>query len=138
MLKRSLLIVLIMAKVISVVAQHNEQSAAFYLQKSRTQKTVAFVTAGTSLAALVQGIILLGQARPGWEQSDFPNTITGTGLVVIGTSLAFASIVLFSSSHANRKRYQKLELVINKPVSINTGSSISVMPYSVGINWPIR
>ncbi|MBP7558100.1 MAG: hypothetical protein KA821_17620 [Chitinophagaceae bacterium] len=109
-----------------------------YLLKSRKQQKAAVITAGCSVAVFLPGVIMLNNVEPGWERLDWGKALGGTALVAVGTGLAITSAVLFIASGNNRKRAESVSVFINRPVSVNMGRAVTVLPYSVGVTIAVK
>ena len=109
-----------------------------YLPKSRKQQKAAIITASCSVSALLPGIITLSNVEPGWERVDWGKALGGTALVAVGSCLAITSAVLFIASGNNRKRADRTGVFISRPVSVNIGRAVTVLPYSVGVTIAIK
>jgi hypothetical protein len=113
-------------------------SAEEYLAKSKRQRTTAQITLGCGAVSLLSGTILLANTKPGWENVNWSNALTGTGLVLVGVGCTTASLILFSSSKRNKRKAGKLNVWINKPIEVNTVFVKTYLPHTVGISWYIR
>jgi hypothetical protein len=109
-----------------------------YLAKSNRQRTAAQITLGCGAISLLSGTIILANTKPGWENVNWSNALTGTGLVLIGAGCTTASLILFSSSKRNKRKAEKLNVWINRPIEINTVFVKTYLPHTVGISWSIR
>lgn len=105
---------------------------------SRKQQKAAIITASCSVAALLPGVIMLSNVEPGWERVDWGKALGGTALVAVGSGLAITSAVLFIASGNNRRRAERAGIFINRPVSVNIGRAVTVLPYSVGVTLAIK
>ncbi|MCY1553197.1 hypothetical protein D9M68_896550 [compost metagenome] len=74
----------------------------------------------------------------GWEHVNWNKALGGSALVIVGTGLAISSAILFMSSGKNRKKAERGRVFINRPIPVNMGRAVIVLPYSVGITVPVR
>ncbi len=78
-----------------------------YLQKSRAQKTTAFIFLGLGTASIITGAMMMGTAK---NNAPFPipptdeKTYDGAGLIVLGMLVDLASIPFFISSSNNKDK----------------------------------
>lgn len=122
----------------AMAQQPSLYTADDYLAKSKRQRTTAQITLGCGAVSLLSGTILLANTKPGWENVNWSNALTGTGLVLIGVGCTTASLILFSSSKRIKRKAEKLNVWINKPIEINTVFVKTYLPHTVGISWSIR
>jgi hypothetical protein len=84
-----------------------------YLQKSKNQKTTAFVFLGVGTATLVTGCIMMGTAKNNTLPVPFPTdekTYDGAGLILLGALVDLASIPFFVSSSKNKAKAMSVSI----------------------------
>ncbi|MFT3677512.1 MAG: hypothetical protein QM781_16595 [Chitinophagaceae bacterium] len=138
MIRKLFMLPAFLAIVFFAAGQSNSDVADCYLLKSRKQHRAAVITLSCSAATLIPGVIVLSNIQPGWEYVNWNKALGGTALVAAGTGLAISSAVLFIASAKNRNRAQKARVFVNRPVSVSMGRTVTILPYSVGIVFPIR
>ena len=114
------------------------QPAIDHLQKSKNQKTAAFITLGVGAATFIPGIIILSSQEVGWNRTNWNNVLSGTGLTIVGVGCLTASTILFIASNRNKRKADPVISFINKPVEINTGVFVKRLPYSIGMSIALR
>jgi hypothetical protein len=77
----------------------NIKDADYYMQKSRNQKSSAWVCLGFG-AAMIAGGNLMGNSKT----SSFDDAAMGAGIGVVGVISALYSLRLFAASSNNKKR----------------------------------
>lgn len=138
MIRKLCLLLVILVAGLSATGQADTDLADYYLLKSRKQRKAAIITLSCSGATLLPGLILLSDVQPGWEHVNWNKALGGSALVIVGTGLAISSAILFMSSGKNRKKAERGRVFINRPIPVNMGRAVIVLPYSVGITVPVR
>lgn len=138
MIRKLFILLAFLGTVFYAIGQSNSDMTDYYLFKSRKQHKAAVITLSCSAATLIPGVIILSNVKPGWEHVNWNKALGGATLVAVGTGLAISSVVLFISSAKNRNRAERASVLINRPVSVNMGRSVTVLPYSVGVVFPLR
>ena len=103
----------------------NATSKEYYLKKSKTQKTIAWVMAGAGAALITTGLII----GTNYAESNNPlNAIDKSAgpviLIVTGSASALGSIPLFISSAKNKKRAASVSL-LNQHILMPQQNSIA-------------
>jgi hypothetical protein len=137
-MKKTMIVSLMIVLSLACFSQRNVMTGDFYLQKSKNQKTAAYITLGCGAATMIPGLILLNQTEPGWEHVDWNKALGGSALVIAGAGFLTSSIILFAASARNKRKARMVSVYINKPVLVNTGAWKKTLPYSIGITIPIR
>jgi hypothetical protein len=117
-MKVLLLILIVFVSIAKTYCQNAEAPALskdYYLQKSKTQKTVAWVLAGSGTGMMITGAIINGSQNMGNMVGAFigetpTNENKGLWLCYVGSAAAITSIPLFISSHKNKKRAASVAL----------------------------
>ena len=115
-MKVLLLILIVFVSIAKTYCQNAETPAlskAYYLQKSKTQKTVAWVLAGSGFGMMITGAVINSSQNMGNLVGAFlgetpVNENKGLWLFYLGGAAAITSIPLFISSHKNKKRATNL------------------------------
>ena len=92
------ILVLISCMLVFAYGFGQPESKEYLLQKSKKQKTTAWILLGTGTALIITGVIM-NNAHKGEEGYH-----TGAMLEILGTSCALVSIPLFIGSSSKRKR----------------------------------
>ena len=112
-----------------------------YLQKSRSQKTTAFVFLGIGTATIITGAMMMGTAK---NNPPFPlpptdeKTYDGAGLIFLGMLIDLGSIPFFLSSSKNKERAMSFSL---KNEQISREMIAQVKQYSIpalSLNWKFQ
>jgi len=89
----------------SQVDSNSIKTKDYYLQKSKSQKTAAWVFVGAGAATALIGVIVANSSKADDDFStSFDNAVTGSGLIVIGAASCLASIPFFIVSGNNKRR----------------------------------
>ena len=72
-----------------------------YLQKSKTQKTIAWILLGSGTALIGAGIIVGGN---GAEEASFNDASNGAALIIAGALADIGSIPFFIASAKNKRK----------------------------------
>jgi hypothetical protein len=86
-----------------------------YLQKSKSQKTVAWILFGGGTIMMITGVVVM---------SENLFTTKGTGLAVAGLIVSVASIPLFIASGKNKRRAASLSFNNIKTQQIKNSSMV--------------
>jgi len=100
----------------------------YFLQKSKKQKTTAWILLGTGAAAILTEAIV-DNSQKGTGQS-----LTGGVMTLGGAICTLASIPLFVSSSRNKRRAMALTINNSKIVSPRDNSTIARNHYSISVN----
>ena len=126
-------------------ASAQEMSKQDYLDKSRTQKTTAFILLGGGIAIGLTGAILYGGkgmlsvadciALGPCEEANYGFE---TGMMIVGGLATVASIPLFVSSSNNKKKAAELSFK-HQPINIpkyarNIPRSVPSITFSIPLN----
>ena len=88
---------------------NNIKMKDYYLQKSKSQNTVAWIFLGAGAATAIIGTIIAGSVE---DEDDFTTSfndaITGSGLIVIGAASCITSIPFFIVSGNNKRKAMSL------------------------------
>lgn len=117
---KKFLTMLALLSAMTLFAQGTTETKAYYLNKSKNQKTVGYVLAGSGAALIISGII----AGSGEDNNQDPNELdfgpdfeVGMWLLGGGIVVGLASIPFFISSSNNARKaaiigisYQELKL----------------------------
>lgn len=79
-----------------------------YLQKSKNQKTAAWILTGGGTAMAIGGLVLLTS-----QTSYFPSEEVGAVLLAAGGAAIATGIILFSASNRNKKKADEKLLTFN-------------------------
>jgi hypothetical protein len=82
-----------------------------YMQKSRVQKTAAFVMLGIGTATMITGSAIMRSAKKPLDKETF----NGAGLIFIGMVIDFCSIPFFISSSKSKEKAMSLAIK-NEPI----------------------
>jgi hypothetical protein len=142
-MKKAFCFAVLFTLMVSCFAQYKEQYREKYkvdireslLQKSKRQKTAAYITLGGSVVTFVTGILILSSID---DLPDLEMGLVGAGLVFASAGLCGASLALFIKSNRTEKEARRLTVHLNKPVPVYTGIQKTVLPYSVGVSIAIR
>lgn len=96
-----------------------------YLQKSKKQKTAAWILLGGGFAVGVGSIIL--DVSSDWDKSEDPYLV---GMAIGGTSM-LASIPLFIASGKNKRKAMNATTyfeILKNPIPTNTGLALQSTP----------
>ena len=90
-------------------------SKAYYLQKSKNQKTIGWVLAGSGTVMMITGALINGSQNMGNVVGAFigetpTNENKGLWLFYVGGAATITSIPFFISSHKNKKRAASVAL----------------------------
>lgn len=117
-MKVLLLILIVFVFIAKTYCQNAEAPAlskAYYLQKSKTQKTVAWVLAGSGTVMMIAGTIIntdqnLDNVIGAFADEASTNENKGLWLCYVGGAAAITSVPFFISSHKNKKRAASVAL----------------------------
>ena len=113
-MKKILILLLLFSLCITVLSQE-QHTKEYYLQKSKKQKTTAWIlTAG----GVVVGIIGLSQINLAGEADGEVNNTPGTILFATGGVATITGIILFTKAGRNKKR----------AINVTTGINIKSYP----------
>ena len=105
-------------------------SRAYYLQKSKNQKAVAWILAGSGTAMMITGALINGSQNMGNIVGAFigetpTNENKGLWLFYVGGAATITSIPFFISSHKNKKRAASVALT-NQNIYVPWQSNFAV------------
>jgi hypothetical protein len=109
----SLTLLLFVARCFSQTTSSPKLSKDYYLQKSKTQKTIGWVLLAGGTAMVVGGAI----SYPKRESSSFSEAYTFNAndiIILIGTGADIISIPFFISAHKNKKRAARVAITNQK------------------------
>ena len=103
-----------------------------YLQKSKTQKKVAWILVGTGTTAIITGVIIDNAHIRRKEQS-----LTGGVIEVSGIICGLTSIPFFVASGKNKRKSKSISFNFQKSQQIrdNTFTNISIPALTYKINF---
>ncbi len=104
------------------------KSKEYFLQKSKTQKTTAWILLSTGTAAIITGAII-DNSYKGEEQS-----FTGGFVEVGGIICTLTSIPFFISSSKNKKRTMTVSMNSRKILLLQSNSFVSRVQPSVSLH----
>lgn len=117
----SLLSLLIFAKTFSQTTTSPAISKDYYLQKSKNQKTTAWVLLGAGIGMTVGGLAI-NQDQPLYGGSSNDNA-KGLWLSYLGGATTLSSIPFFISGHKNKKRAASVT-INNQRIFLSQQSSL--------------
>lgn len=101
-MKKAYAVLMIVFFTLKLSAQLSSYTPDFYYQdyneKSKKQKTWAWILTGSGAALLLSGLIVYNS-----EQSYFPNQEVGTALMIGGGAAITGGIILFTAAARNKK-----------------------------------
>ena len=102
---RTILTILALFSVMTILAQGRTETKEYYLNKSKTQKTIGYVLVGTGAALIISGVIVGdGETNNDPNELDFgPNFDVGLWLVGGGIATAAASVPFFIGANKNAR-----------------------------------
>ena len=109
----SLTLLLFVARCFSQTTSSPKLSKDYYLQKSKTQKTIGWVLLAGGTAMVVGGAISEPKAKPS-SLSDAYNFNASDIIILIGTGVDIISIPFFISAHKNKKRAASVAIANQK------------------------
>jgi hypothetical protein len=115
-MKKFLLLLMLLSFIVKSFGQVEKSSSfskAYYLQKSKTQKTIGWVLLGGGTAMVVGAAI----SYPKRESSSFSEAFTLNAndiIILIGTGADIISIPFFISAHKNKKRAASVAIANQK------------------------
>ena len=105
------ILLLISGVLICNIIFSQEKTKEYFLEKSKKQKTVAWVLLGTGATAIITGILIEAPHRGTGDSQSF----TGGAIEVGGIICTLTSIPFFISSSKNKKRAAALA-ISNRPL----------------------
>lgn len=134
---RTFLTMIALFSVMITSAQGTIQTKEYYQTRSKNQKTVGYVLAGTGAALIISGILVgNGDNNQDPNELDFgPNFDAGVWLLGGGLASGLASIPFFISADKNARKAAAITIApqkINYP-QLNTNNTIIQPAISVRI-----
>jgi hypothetical protein len=119
----------------SLLNLNNEELANYYLKKSRSQKTAAYVMAAGGVTLGIAGASI---SMSQWEFNPFSDSqpsysSTGDVIAIIGALVAVGSIPVFMAAAKNKKRAKLL--LGGEPMAITP--SFHLQQTSIGLAIPL-
>ena len=100
-----ILFLLFVVKSFSQTEANLEHSKDYYLQKSKNQKTIAWILLGAGTTSIIVGVI-----QASGKSNDLGDIGDGAVPALVGIGLDLASIPFFISSSRNKKRAASLTI----------------------------
>jgi hypothetical protein len=128
-----IMILLLTVKSLSQTVQNPEFTKEYYLQKSKSQKTAAWVLLGVGTAITVVGVAGFASTYDDWNDNS---TETYGYLMIAGPLIGLGSIPLFITSGSNARKAATLSVNYQPVLLPNQGSLVQSLQPSLSITIP--